>query len=251
MRKATFLQRKDQQGERIVGVLRYRKHDARRRKRFASSPTLFVEPLSVSISRLDQARRLLAIAQSGLHYTEGSFDRERYQEIAAIAHAQLADLSGMETAQIAELFLKEEGYANPKVDVRCAVFNAAGQILLVREAADGRWSIPGGWADVGASPAENAAREVREESGYTVRIDRLLAVWDIRKHAHPPSVFHIWKIMMLGEIVAEGGELIGNETSEVGFFDIHDLPPLSMGRILPEQIARLDALRRSGEIEFD
>ena len=206
----------------------------------------------MSTSRLEQARRLLAIAQSGLHYTEGAFDKERYLEIEAIAHAQLAELSGMETAQVAELFLQEEGYANPKLDVRCAVFNDAGQILLVREAADGRWSIPGGWADIGATPAENAVREVREESGYTVRANRLLAVWDNRKHPHPPSVFHIWKLVMLGEIVATTrGDVIGVETSEVGFFDIDKLPPLSMGRILPEQIARLDALRRNGGMEFD
>ncbi|KMY85925.1 MutT/nudix family protein [Candidatus Paraburkholderia calva] len=162
----------------------------------------------------------------------------------------LTDLASTDSATVAELFLFESGYANPKLDVRCAVFNDAGQVLLVRETIDGNWSLPGGWADVGVSLAENAVKEVREESGYTVDIVRLLAVWDLNKHGHPPSVFHIWKLVFLGTIVS-AGEMIGAETSDVAFFDLDALLTLSRGRILPEQIRRLDALRRSGEIEFD
>ncbi|SAK83167.1 hypothetical protein AWB79_05599 [Caballeronia hypogeia] len=203
-----------------------------------------------SIQRLEQARRLLALAQTGLHYTTGVFDRERYEEVAAIAHAQIAEIASMDVARVAELFAFETGYANPKLDVRCAVFNEAGHILLVREAADGLWSLPGGWADVGLSPAENAAKEVREESGYTVDIVRLLAAWDMAKHPHPPSVFHIWKLVFLGEVV-KAGKLVGAETDAVGFFALDGLPPLSLGRIMPEQIRRLDALRRSNDVDFD
>ncbi|NUQ17418.1 MAG: NUDIX hydrolase [Sphingomonas sp.] len=200
--------------------------------------------------RLEQARRLLALAQTGLHYTTGVFDRERYEEIASIAHEQIADIASLEAGKVAELFAFEAGYANPKLDVRCAVFNEAGQILLVREAADGLWSLPGGWADVGLSPAENAAKEVREESGYTVEIVRLLAAWDTAKHPHPPSVFHIWKLVFLGEIV-RAGELIGAETDAVEFFSLDDLPSLSLGRIMPDQIRRLDELRRGSDVDFD
>ncbi|SAL64438.1 NUDIX hydrolase [Caballeronia cordobensis] len=200
--------------------------------------------------RLDQARRLLALAQTGLHYTTGVFDKERYEEIAAIAHEQIAEIASLKTDEVAELFAFESGYANPKLDVRCAVFDDAGQILLVREAADGLWSLPGGWADVGLSPAENAAKEVREESGYTVEIVRLLAAWDTAKHPHPPSVFHIWKLVFLGT-VQHSGERIGEETDAVGFFSPDDLPPLSLGRIMPEQIRRLDELRRGAGVDFD
>ncbi|MGF6871484.1 NUDIX hydrolase [Paraburkholderia sp. MM5477-R1] len=200
--------------------------------------------------RLEQARRLLALAQTGLHYSTGPFDTERYREIANIAHAQLAEIADMSTQEVAELFSKEEGYANPKVDVRCAVFDETGRILLVREAAEGLWSLPGGWADVGATPAENAAREVREESGYIVHITRLLAVWDMQRHSHPPSLFHIWKLVFLGEIVASG-ELVGGETDGADFFDLDALPTLSLGRVLPEQLRRLDELRRCGDVEFD
>ncbi|SAL88757.1 NUDIX hydrolase [Caballeronia terrestris] len=204
----------------------------------------------MSFRRLEQARRLLALAQTGLHYAGGAFDEERYKEIAAIAHDQLAELAEMDAGKVAELFVHEAGYANPKLDVRCAVFNAAGEILLVREATEGLWSLPGGWADIGASPAENAVREVREESGYTVRVSRLLAVWDMTRHQHPPSVFHIWKLVFLGDIVTPG-DAVGVETDGVEFFNINALPPLSVARILAEQIRRLDELRRIGGIDFD
>lgn len=207
-------------------------------------------PAELTKRRLTQARRLLAIAQSGLHYTAGAFDRERYQELLGIAQAQLADLADIDTEEVVQLFAREKGYANPKLDVRCAVFDDAGRVLLVREAADGRWSLPGGWADIGASPAENAIREVREESGYTVTIERLLAVWDMPRHAHPPSVFHIWKLVFLGRVTTPG-DISGVETDAIGFFSTDALPALSLGRILPEQIRRLDELRNNGGMEFD
>ncbi len=201
-------------------------------------------------NRLDQARRLLALAQTGLHYSRDPFDAERYREIAAIAHAQIAALAEGDAQDVARLFMPEAGYANPKLDVRCAVFDEAGRVLLVREAAEGLWSLPGGWADVGATPAENAAREVREESGYTVRIGRLLALWDMRRHAHPASPFHIWKLVFDGAIVAAGAPTDG-ETDQAGFFALDALPPLSVARILPEQLRRLGQLHRDGGMAFD
>ncbi|CAD6550683.1 NUDIX hydrolase [Paraburkholderia sabiae] len=210
------------------------------------------EPTSSDAARirLEQARRLLALAQTGLHYATSAFDKERYDEIAKIAHRQIAEAASLDTIKVAELFEFESGYANPKLDVRCAVFDEAGRILLVREIADGRWSLPGGWADVGLSPAENAAKEVQEESGYTVRIERLLAVWDMNKHGHPVSPFHIWKIVFSGAI-EKAGMVSGTETDNVGFFALEDIPPLSLGRVLPEQIRRITELHDSGAVDFD
>jgi ADP-ribose pyrophosphatase YjhB (NUDIX family) len=81
----------------------------------------------------------------------------------------------------------EAGYATPKVDLRAVVFREE-KILLVREREDGGWSLPGGWADVGESPADGTVREVREESGYETRAVKLLAVirpQSPRPPAHP------------------------------------------------------------------
>ena len=201
-------------------------------------------------AQIENARRLLALAQTGLHFAKDPFDTQRYAEIASIAHAQLASMAGVGSADIARLFAPETGYANPKVDVRCAVFNDAGEVLLVREASEGLWSLPGGWADVGATPAQSAQREVLEESGYSVKISRPLAIWDMRLHPHPEQLFHIWKIVFLGEVIAKG-EADGIETNGVGFFSLDALPALSTGRILPQQLQQLDQLRRQGGVAFD
>jgi ADP-ribose pyrophosphatase YjhB (NUDIX family) len=62
-----------------------------------------------------------------------------------------------------------------------------GEILLIKEKKDDLWSLPGGWADIGESPAEATAREVREESGSLMRAVKLVSLYDRDKHAHRTS----------------------------------------------------------------
>jgi len=115
---------------------------------------------------LDWAKRLQAVAQNGLTFTENHFDIERYAQIRQIAAEMLADKTGVKTQDVLDLFVREKDYATPKVDVRGAAFRE-GRILLVKECSDGKWALPGGWADVGESPSESVEREVWEESGFT------------------------------------------------------------------------------------
>lgn len=144
---------------------------------------------------------------------------------------------GAERTEVAAAFASEAGYATPKVDVRAAVFRGDGEILLVRERADGLWSLPGGWLDVGESPREAAAREGREESGYVVTTGRLLAVLDKGKHPHPPQPFVVIKIFIACAIAQdEPLKTDGVEVSEFGFFGADALPPLSLDRVLSEQV---------------
>ncbi|HWQ11336.1 MAG TPA: NUDIX hydrolase N-terminal domain-containing protein, partial [Roseiflexaceae bacterium] len=123
------------------------------------------------------ARRLQAIAQTGLTFTRDRYDAERYEEVRAIAAEIAAAQSGAELAMVRALFAHDAGYTTPKVDVRAAIFRDDA-ILLVRERADGLWTLPGGWADPGDSPARAVEREVLEETGYTARAVKLLAVLD-------------------------------------------------------------------------
>src|SRR6266545_3808436 len=113
---------------------------------------------------LTHARELQAIAQIGLAYTKDEFDAERYERIRAIASAIMASGSGTEVERVLQLFRQDIGYATPKVDVRGVVFREE-HIMLVREISDGRWALPGGWADVNQSAAECVERETAEESG--------------------------------------------------------------------------------------
>jgi ADP-ribose pyrophosphatase YjhB (NUDIX family) len=175
---------------------------------------------------LDWIRRIDAMARVGATYATGPYDAKRYAELGEIARHMLAELSAREPALVPDLYLPDEGYVTPKVDVRGAVFDDAGRLLLVREVADGRWSLPGGWADVGDSPVRSIEREIREESGYEARVSAVVGVFD----AHVSwAAFSAYKLVFRAELA--GGEAGGDhETDGVGFFAADDLPPLSPRR---------------------
>jgi ADP-ribose pyrophosphatase YjhB (NUDIX family) len=189
---------------------------------------------------LTWTRELQALAQTGLAFSRDPYDRERYQALRAIAIDMLATHTGTRGERIAALFESETGYATPKIEVRAAVFDADRRVLMVRERLDhDRWTLPGGWADVNLTPAQNVLKEVREESGYEARILKLAAVWDRTRQGHPPSVWACAKLFFVCELA--GGEPRPSlETSEVAWFGRRELPDdLSVGRVLPTQIARM------------
>lgn len=195
------------------------------------------------------AKQVQALAQSGLHYTEGAFDRERYLALRRIAAEMMAAYGGSDPEQVEGLFAVERGYATPKVDVRAVVFRD-GKLLLVRERDDGCWSLPGGWADVGSSPREVAEKEVREETGYRVRAVRLLAVYDRDRHGHPPLPWYVYKLFILCEL--EGGEPADSiETDGAEFFGEHELPSLSLSRVMPAELHRMWEYLRNPDLPTD
>ncbi|MBV1830308.1 NUDIX hydrolase [Komagataeibacter sp. AV436] len=186
------------------------------------------------------ARDLQALAQSGLTYAESPFDRERYESIRQIAADMMAAGSHADMARVLDLFSDQDGYATPKLVVRAAVFDAQGRILLVREVLDhDRWTLPGGWADVNLTPVENTVKEVREESGFSVRVTKLAAVWDRDRQGHPPGPFSCCTLYFICELTG-GSAKTSIETSEIGWFAADHLPTdLSLGRVLPGQLARM------------
>lgn len=196
-------------------------------------------------SSLDLARKLLALAQSGLHFTRDPYDRERYEEIARIASQLLAAdpllPAGPTADAILELWRRDRGYITPKIEVRGAIFreiDGKPAVLLVRETIDGKWTLPGGWVDVNEAPRQAIEKEIVQESGYVAEVVKLAAVYDKLRHEHPPSLFHTWKLFFLCEI--RGGQpTFSLETDGIEFFPLDLLPELSMPRTTPAQIARM------------
>lgn len=187
---------------------------------------------------LDWSKRLQALAQTGLTYARDPYDIERYNAVRQIAAEMLSQSSGLGPAVILGLLAADTGYATPKVDVRGVVFRGD-KLLLVREKSDGKWTVPGGWADVGASPAENAVREIQEESGFLTRASKILAVYDRNKHPHePPLPFDVYKIFILCTLIS-GEAKPSTETDAVAFFGKSEMPELSIGRVTPAQIRRM------------
>src|SRR5665213_1910570 len=187
---------------------------------------------------LTVARELQAIAQTGLAFSKDPFDLQRFQRTRELAAQLMAQGSGASVERILGLFERDVGYTTPKVDVRGAAF-VDGLILLVQEASDGCWTLPGGWADVKQTAAECVVREISEESGFQARATKLVAVSDYRKSGHPPRrVDSIYKLTFLCEII--GGEpRTSEETTGVAFFSRSCLPQLSLGRTTEAQIDRV------------
>lgn len=183
---------------------------------------------------LSYVKRVQALAQSGLTYCENPYDIERYEELREISFNMLNILSDEPVEKIRELFQGEKGYQTPKVDVRAVIMQDS-KVLLVREKIDSKWSLPGGWCDVGFSPSDMAKKEVREEAGYEVEVEKLLALLDKECHGHPKDIYHIYKLFFQCKIV--GGEGLGGmETSDVRFFGIDELPELSLTRNTVNQV---------------
>ena len=197
---------------------------------------------------LDWARRLQAIAQTGVAYGEPSIhDRERYEQVRRIAAEMLAADGDVEAAD--SILALETGHATPKLDVRGVVFHNDA-ILLVRE--DGAWSLPGGWVDIGETPSEGVVREVLEEAGYATRAVKLLALLDRDRHDYEPHLWHIWKALVLCELVSEEQRELGSETDEARFFAHDALPePLRSGAATHAVIERAFAHRENPEWPTD
>lgn len=193
------------------------------------------------------ARELQAIAQTGLTFCAEPYDLERYQRVHEIAAALLAEGSGAPLERVQALFDQDLGYPTPKVDVRGAVFREQ-RILLVRETSDGGWTLPGGWADVNQSARECVEREVREESGFEARAVKLVGVYDYRRQGNlSPHPYSIYKLFFLCELIG-GSARPSMETSEVDFFELERLPPLSVGRTNSAQIERMFAHWRDRQL---
>lgn len=186
---------------------------------------------------LSYGKRLQAIASTGLHFSRDQFDRERYEEVANIANEILATLGNVPVERIEGLVSDfARGYATPKVDVRGALIEDH-TVLLVREQSDGLWTLPGGFADVGLSPARNIEKEIREEAGLQVSARRLYGVRHKASSGYPPDVRDFYKMFFLCDREDRGNARPGIETIEARFFPLDDLPPLSRARTMESDIS--------------
>lgn len=189
--------------------------------------------------------RLAAISQAGLAYSTDPHDRARFSELEGLTKALLRALSPKDRS-LDGLYSEDHGYRTPKVDVRAVVFRDDA-VLLVRERADGKWTVPGGWADIGQAPSECVLRELKEESGFDGRVIRLLALFDRERQGHDPNPWYTYKAFFLCDVDGKPAQAT-LETDGVGFFPVDSLPELSTERVTEVQIrAFYDAVRRGSD----
>lgn len=192
---------------------------------------------------------LAGLAQTGLAFATDRYDVQRYGRLRELSAEILATLDSSDPAALVSVLELDGGYATPHVDVRGALFDGD-RVLLVREASDGGWTLPGGWADPLDSPRAAVEREFAEEAGLAVRADRLAGVWDgsvSNGHGTAGPPFHIWKLFYLcvatdPEAAPRAG--LDGETTDVGYFSVDDLPPLSTRRVNADQLRELRTRHR-------
>ena len=189
-------------------------------------------------NQLELIKRIKSLSDTGLIYAQNEYEKERYKELRSISIRLLGIVSNEPFSSLNDFFMPNKDYPTPKVDIRGFVLNKTKEILLVKEKMDGKWSLPGGWADIGFSPIEVIKKEIIEETGLSSIVLRLLAIYDKKCHPHPPQPFYVYKLVFLCEILS--GEINTSfDIEEARYFNIRSLPELSEDRILKSQIEQL------------
>jgi ADP-ribose pyrophosphatase YjhB (NUDIX family) len=184
------------------------------------------------------AKRIKSISDIGLLYSSNQYDIERYEELQEISFDLLSEISGLEVTALKDFYKEVTDYPTPKIDVLGVLLDNESRILLAKESADGKWSLPGGWADIGLTPKEVIIKEFKEETGLDIEPQQLLAVYDKKCYPHPPQPFYVYKMVFYCKALSH--EIVkGFDVLDVSFFPIDDLPTLSKERILESQLEEL------------
>ena len=110
-------------------------------------------------------------------------------------------------------------FAGPKLVAGCLVIES-GRVLLLRRGIEpqiGKWTFPGGYVDVGESPAAAALRETREEVGMRVELGRVLGVY-----ADPANPIAAVVVYLAKPGIEEAS--VTDEATEVRYFAPSDIP---------------------------
>lgn len=204
------------------------------------------------INSLELIKRIKSLSEIGLVYHQNEYDKERYDELLAISIELLGIVLKKPLDVLNNFFMPSRDYPTPKVDIRSFSLNKANEILLVKEKLDGKWSLPGGWGDIGFSPSEVITKEIKEETGLDSKVTKLLAIYDKKCHPHPPQPFYVYKLVFLCELF--GGDITTSfDIEEARYFSIDSLPEISEDRILKTQILQLHdmVINESSEVYFD
>ncbi|WP_103068744.1 NUDIX hydrolase [Aquimarina sediminis] len=201
---------------------------------------------------LELIKRVKSLSEIGLVYAQDEYDKERYEELHSISLELLGIISNKPLVALNDFFMPNKDYPTPKIDIRGIVLNKENQILLVKEKLDQKWSLPGGWGDIGFSPSEVIIKEIEEETGLQSKVSRLLALYDKKCHPHPPQPFYVYKMVFLCEVI-EGRIDTSFDIEEARYFDIDKLPELSEDRILQSQIEQLhtSVIKGDQKVYFD
>jgi ADP-ribose pyrophosphatase YjhB (NUDIX family) len=190
--------------------------------------------------------KVAAISKIGLLFSKDPYAIENYNELQILSKQLIEDLGKFKID--GPNYFSRDIYPTPNVSVRALIFNERKQLLLVKEASLGTWSLPGGWCDLFETPSEAIIKEVIQEAGIHIKVERLLGISDRIKYKTNKK-WSEYAVMFLATII-EDTKVFGHEVSQVGFFDINNLPELSF-KSNQEEIKRAIAAIEENTSYFD
>jgi 8-oxo-dGTP diphosphatase len=114
------------------------------------------------------------------------------------------------------------------------ILDDAERVLLCHRRDVDLWNLPGGGVEAGETPWEAVVREVREETGFEVTVERLQGVY-----AKPETDDVVFSFLCM---IRGGAIIMNDEADRIDWFDSDDLPPNTS----PKQRERIhDALARA------
>ncbi|OBR94359.1 putative hydrolase YutF [Clostridium ragsdalei P11] len=115
-----------------------------------------------------------------------------------------------------------------KAGVAGIIFDKSQRVLLMKRTDNGLWGIPSGHVEPGETVEEAIIREINEETGLKVKVNRLIGIYSdpvSQVFSYPNGkINHFITTCFECEVV--GGNLIkeGEETLDVNYFDFNYLP---------------------------
>jgi ADP-ribose pyrophosphatase YjhB (NUDIX family) len=167
------------------------------------------------------AFELAGMAKTGLEFVTNDYDRDRFERTLRIAES-IASMTFPDGVPSSAEYLGEIGVVTPKAGCAVAAFDERGRILLIRRSDNGRWALPGGYAEIGSPPSANALRELREETGLAGEIERLLGIFDTRAFGSRAPYQH-YVVLFRARLVG-GTPTTSAETAAVDFFGPDEIP---------------------------
>lgn len=188
-----------------------------------------------------------SIAKIGLTFSKDPYAIDNYKELNELSKEMLEKFCDVKFDRPS--MFERDIYPTPSISSRTIITNDKGEILLVREANSGLWSMPGGWADLYDSPSQAAFNEVSQEAGIEPKIVRLVALLErtpFKSSKNVPEYVMVFE----GSIDHKKFHEHCHETTDVKFFPMDQLPEMSR-KMSKDELNRIFEAYRNGTTIFD